>query len=242
MLTRGAGKPAGASGQGGTNHRPARQAHRRATGPAGIGIRCCPERCPGRFSGAGVDSRAAGWASLPADGVSLAPSRAVTPLNLDNMLGFGFPRQVGRGATAAAETRPLCASVAPLQGARSRCAGDLRLLRPAGVLRCALIVCAISFGMINVGESEVLRRRAGIVCKWIAVHHNPPTKPGYVLRGTGENIEIFGPAPKVQEFATGLDVQKILRRDCWCGKSWSETPVSFHVWWDESRSSLSLGS
>jgi hypothetical protein len=92
--------------------------------------------------------------------------------------------------------------------------------------------------MVDIGKNEILRDNAWIISKWISAGENLPAKSGYVLGSFGENVEISGPAPKVQYFSSCLHVQDILRGDCWGRESGGKPAASLGIGRDKSGADL----
>jgi hypothetical protein len=102
----------------------------------------------------------------------------------------------------------------------------------------ALLVGAISSEMMDVGECQVLGNNFGVVSERVAERENLPAKSSYMLRRIGEDIEVSGPTPKIEEFPTGLHVQYILRRDGWAGVSWGQPTAGLGIRRDEGVTNL----
>src|SRR5205807_2318281 len=105
----------------------------------------------------------------------------------------------------------------------------LRWFRQDGGLRLALLVCTITFNMVEVSESNAIWLD-GIETQRVTGDNYQPTEPSNMFWRSREYVKISCPAPKVDEFSPGLRIYNVLGRN-WC--RWYEgcgTAHAKHTW------------
>lgn len=95
--------------------------------------------------------------------------------------------------------------------------------------------------MVDVGEGKVLEITARIVTERVTQDENLPTESRYMLRSVRKDVEISCPSHEVEKFPTLLDIDNILRRNCWRRKPWCQPSSAFVLWRDEGSSDFSSG-
>lgn len=113
-----------------------------------------------------------------------------------------------------------------------------RCLRQAGVLLCALVVCAISLHMIDVREGHAASAaglRSGHEGKGITDNANIPTESRYVFGCAGERVVVASPTPHVEMFYSRLNIDQVLGCDGRGGYLRSLSSQQLDFWSEQAR-------